>query len=159
MSEVPPKKKRRPSVSLKQRSVLMLRRQGFDTADVERRIPRSFVTVDLFNFADLVAIRADVPGVLAIQSTSTSNQAARVKKIIAEPRALTWLRAGNRIEVHGWLKSKRTRRWECTVTEIKASDFDEDVLQLNRNEGEADAVTDELRRKAPEDGQNNGKEE
>ena len=125
MNETPPKKKRRPSVSLKQRSVLMLRRQGFDVADVERRIPRSFVTVDLFNFADLVAIRADVPGVLAIQSTSTSNQAARVKKILDEPRALTWLRAGNRIEVHGWLKSKRTRRWECTVTEIKASDFDE----------------------------------
>ncbi|HPU35142.1 MAG TPA: hypothetical protein PK184_20815, partial [Phycisphaerae bacterium] len=117
MNETPPKKKRAKGTSLKQRSVLMLRRQGFDVADVERRIPRSFVTVDLFNFADLVAIRADVPGVLAIQSTSTSNQAARVKKILDEPRALTWLRAGNRIEVHGWLKSKRTRRWECTVTE------------------------------------------
>lgn len=46
---------------------------------------------------------------------------------------------------------------------FEAEAIEEDVLQLNRNEGEADAVTDELlnelRRQALEDGQNNGKED
>lgn len=41
--------------------------------------------------------------------------------------------------------------------------IEEDVLQLNRNEGQADAETDELlnklRRKALEDGQGNGEED
>ena len=58
--------------------------------------------------------------------------------------------------------------WTLTPTEDDATSYDseaieEDVLQLNRNEGEADAETDELldelRRKALDDGQADGKED
>ena len=58
--------------------------------------------------------------------------------------------------------------WTPTPTEDDAPGFDceaidEDVLQLNRNEGQADAETDallnELRRTALEDGQANGRED
>lgn len=58
--------------------------------------------------------------------------------------------------------------WTPTPAEEDAINFDceaieEDVLQLNRNEGEADDQTDqlldELRRKALEDGQADGQED
>lgn len=58
--------------------------------------------------------------------------------------------------------------WTPIPTEEDAPGFDceaieDDVLQLNRNEGQADADTDELleelRRKALEDGQADGKED
>lgn len=58
--------------------------------------------------------------------------------------------------------------WTPTPADDDTSDFDreaieEDVLQLNRNEGQADAETDklldELRRKALEDGDADGQED
>jgi hypothetical protein len=58
--------------------------------------------------------------------------------------------------------------WTPTPPADDTTDFDreaieEDVLQLNRNEGQADAETDklldELRRKALEDGQADGQED
>lgn len=58
--------------------------------------------------------------------------------------------------------------WTPATPEFDMSEFDcesveEDVLQLNRNEGEADAETDELleelRRNALEDGHDDGQEE
>ncbi len=58
--------------------------------------------------------------------------------------------------------------WTATPVDDAMTEFDpeaieEDVLQLNRNEGQADAETDrlldELRRKALEDGQTDGKED
>ena len=58
--------------------------------------------------------------------------------------------------------------WTPAIPEFDMPEFDcesieEDVLQLNRNEGEADAETDELleelRRKALEDGHDDGQED
>lgn len=52
---------------------------------------------------------------------------------------------------------------EFDMPEFDGESIDEDVLQLNRNEGEADTETDELldelRREALEDGHDHGKEE
>jgi len=53
--------------------------------------------------------------------------------------------------------------WTPATPEFDCESINEDVLQLNRNEGEADPETDELldelRRKALEDGQGHGQEE
>lgn len=52
---------------------------------------------------------------------------------------------------------------EFDMPELDCQAIEEDVLQLNRNEGQADAETDklldELRRKALEDGQADGQED
>lgn len=105
--------------SCTQRSLKLLRGNGYLTAVVERWNPHARKRQDLFGFADIVAIRADVPGILAVQTTSASNQAARITKIRSVPAAATWLAAANKIEVHGW--QKRAGRWAVTVTEVTLS--------------------------------------
>ena len=84
------------------RSAELLRSEGYTVATAERWNPGARRRVDLFGFIDLVAIR---PGeTLGVQSTSATNFAARVSKTLGVEEALTWLRAGNRIVVHGWKK-------------------------------------------------------
>lgn len=87
-----------------QRSLKLLRDRGYTAAVVERWNAFARVRQDLFGFVDIVAIKAGESGVLAVQSTSADNLAARRTKIAAEPRAEVWLAAGNRIALHGWRK-------------------------------------------------------
>ncbi len=108
------------------RSLQLLRKYGF-TADVCERY-NSFTKQrkDLFNFVDVVAMNGT--GILAIQSTSATNQSARTKKILAEPQAKEWLNAGGRIFVHGWGRYKLARgskavRWKCNEIEITLEQF------------------------------------
>jgi hypothetical protein len=71
---------------------------------VERRIPFRHITIDLFNFIDVVAITEGA--ILGIQVTSTTNAPARVKKITGECAlaARDWLRVGGTISVWGFAK-------------------------------------------------------
>jgi hypothetical protein len=94
-----------------QRTLQLLRAEGFDAAVVERRLPRCFIAVDLFNAFDIVAVRRDLPGVLGAQCTSASNHAHRVRKLLGNPTLRTWLAAGNRAEVISWRKAGG--RWRC----------------------------------------------
>jgi hypothetical protein len=97
-----------------QRSLAWLRAEGYTAVVCERWNPHARVRQDLFGFADLMAVRADVPGVLAVQTTTTAHQADRLAKALALPALKVFLEAGNRLEIHGWLKRKTTRRWELT---------------------------------------------
>jgi hypothetical protein len=67
----------------------------------EKWDPHSRTRADLFGFAD----------VLAVQATSASNHAARVRKAQALPALRAWLAAGCAFEVWSWRKSGR--RWCC----------------------------------------------
>lgn len=73
---------------------------------VERWNPYAHVRQDLFGIIDVVAVGEDIVGV---QATSASNVAHRVQKI-TDSEALPILRkAGIRVLVHGWRKSRG--RW------------------------------------------------
>ncbi len=115
-----------------QRSLKELRRLGFVAGVVERWNPHAKIRQDLFGFIDIVALTPETwdaenrMGFLAIQSTTTANQAKRIEKIKAEQRALTWLKSGGRIFVHGWsMKGKKGKRklWTLNETEIELKDF------------------------------------
>jgi hypothetical protein len=96
-----------------QRSLRLLRREGFTVAVVERWNAFAKRRQDLFGFIDLVAIN-DSTGILGVQTTTAHNLAARIAKILAEPQAKEWLKAGGKIEVHGWRRSKpgsRRKEW------------------------------------------------
>lgn len=95
-----------------QRSLELLRKQGYTVGVVEHWNPFARIRQDLFGFIDLVAVRPGVRGVLAVQTTSGGNVSARLAKIRSEARAGIWLAAGNAIVVHGWRKNSK-RRWEC----------------------------------------------
>jgi hypothetical protein len=71
------------------------------TADiVERRIPGTNISKDLFGFGDILAIRGR--DILIVQATSASNLAARVHKIADSPLVGMVREAGIAIHAHGW---------------------------------------------------------
>jgi hypothetical protein len=101
------------------RSKQLLEREGFKVGIVEKWNPVVKRRVDLFGVIDLIAVR---PGrILMVQTTSSSNMASRVTKIReADDGALLplLLASGAAVEVHGWIKRRKTRRWECRREEL-----------------------------------------
>lgn len=85
-------------------------------AVVEKWNPHMRIRQDLFGIIDIIA--CGPAGTLAVQATSASNVASRVKKLreheSTRPLLLT---PGWRIEVHGWAKVRN--RWEL----VKRKEF------------------------------------
>ena len=107
-----------------QRSLALLRRQGYRVAITEHW--NSFVKrrQDLYGFIDVLAI---APSMLAIQTTSADHVSHRVEKILDLPAAREWIEAGHRIIVHGWAKRGprgAVKKWECREVEILREHFD-----------------------------------
>jgi hypothetical protein len=110
------KKKRRKPTPLLGRSLALLRREGYLVDVVERRVPFTFVTKDLFGIFDAVAISKEHVGVLGVQVTSAANRADRRQKLTASPALGVWCAAGNRAELHAWWLSRTGGRKAWTLT-------------------------------------------
>lgn len=112
-------------VSPTQRSLKYWKGQSAYVAKTEHWNAFAHVRQDLFGFADLVVLRLDQKGVLAIQTTSAKNISSRVAKIQSLPAAKAWLEADNQIIVEGWSKKgprggkKVWTRTEKQITEIE----------------------------------------
>lgn len=108
-----------------QRSLKLLRNDGWIVDSVEKYIHQTKQRKDLWGFVDLIAMKpGELP--LLVQVTSGSNTAARRTKILTECRenALCALKSGFRIEVHGWRKLKKPRlHWAARIDEIVEDDF------------------------------------
>lgn len=97
------------------RTLKALRAEGWRAAVVERWNPHAKIRHDLFGVVDVLAVRDGET--LAVQATSGSNAAARVKKI-ADAEATGDIRAaGWRLEVWGWRKNS-AGRWVCRVVDV-----------------------------------------
>ena len=83
---------------------------------VETWIPRIDRRRDLWGFADILAVHPRDRVFLLVQTTSLPNLPARVTKVRQAPAAELWLRAGGRIECHGW--THRPSGWQVKVVEI-----------------------------------------
>jgi hypothetical protein len=102
-------------VSPTQRSLDLLRKEGWLCQVVERWNPHSRTRKDLFGFIDILAVRGKET--LAVQATSRSNISARVSKIanhenIAAIRAVSW-----GVQVWGWGKMANGR-WEVRKVDV-----------------------------------------
>jgi hypothetical protein len=86
----------------------------------EKWDPHSRTRSALFGFADVLAVREGAP-VLAVQATSASNHAARVRKARDLPALWTWLAAGCAFEVWSW--AKRKGRWCCRRQALTPADL------------------------------------
>jgi hypothetical protein len=98
-----------------QRSLKLLRDRGYVAVVTERWNPYARLRQDLFGFIDIVAL-SSIYGIIAVQTTSGANMAARISKIRELPAAKVWLKVGGHIVVHGWRKvGARGKRklWEC----------------------------------------------
>lgn len=93
------------------RSKAYLQEMGYVVDVCERYNHFSRTRNDLFGFADMVGLA--IGHIVAVQTTSGSNAAARVTKIVNEPRSLRWIQAGGKILVLTW--SKRGPRGQRKV--------------------------------------------
>jgi hypothetical protein len=87
-----------------QRTLAKLRADGYTCAIVEKWNKWAKVRQDMGGFADIVAWKPGA-GVLAIQTTSGSNVAARIQKIKESTAACAWLLSPAWLEVWGWRKA------------------------------------------------------
>lgn len=88
-----------------QRSLKHLRAAGYTAGVTEKWVnwPPPGHRVDLFGFVDILAVG---PGeTIAVQACAGSSAAARVSKILAEPRFLAVKQAGWKVVVHAWRKA------------------------------------------------------
>lgn len=90
-----------------QRTLAEMRKRGYLAEVVEKRIPRVFITRDLFGFIDVLCVGAD--GVVGVQCTSGSNLANRITKIAEHENVGLVRKAGIRILAHGWRKAANGR--------------------------------------------------
>ena len=90
-----------------QRSLEYLREQGYLAEVVERFNSFTKQRKDLWSWCDILAIRKDE--VLAVQVTSSSHVAERIRKIQESDTIGKVRDAGVRIEVHGWGKNSKGR--------------------------------------------------
>lgn len=98
-------------------SIKALEAAGWTCFVVEQRIPGTFITRDVFGFADILAC-SPTRGIMLVQVTTGDHMANRVTKTKAEPRHAIWLASGGRIQVHGWAVRAGQKERECRVLEI-----------------------------------------
>jgi len=82
---------------------------------VERWNPHARIRQDLFGFIDILGIDGETT--VAVQSTSWSNVPARAKKIAESEHLPAVRKAGWRILIHGWRKSK-AGRYELRLVDV-----------------------------------------
>ena len=90
-----------------QRTLKLLRDDGWLAEVVERWVPGANIRKDLFGWVDIVALRDGET--LAVQCTSYTNISARVKKIADSETVAQVRKAGWLIWVIGWRKVNN--RW------------------------------------------------
>lgn len=101
-------------VSPTQRSLAHMRKAGYLCDVVERRLPRNFVTKDLYGFIDILCIKGE--DIVGVQTTSGANMAARVTKIVEHENWPAVCKA-IRMIVHGWRKNA-AGRWVLREVEL-----------------------------------------
>lgn len=88
------------------RTAEILRDRGYFVEKVEQVIHGTFIKRDAFGAFDLIAVKADQPGVLGVQICASDRKADHVAKLREIEAVWAWLRAGNPILVHSWRKRK-----------------------------------------------------
>lgn len=140
MAEEPKKKCKKP-IPATALALAEMRRRGWDAEKVEQRLPHCFITRDLFNVIDIVALGEGT--IIGVQVTGGDggNHAARRAKAIAEPRLRRWLEYGGRFEV--WSYALRGARGERKLRTLREDPVTlADLPPLQPGQGPADDRTD-----------------
>jgi len=96
-----------------QRTLALLRKEGWNAEVTEKWIPGANIRKDLWGFIDVLAIRGKE--ILGVQATSYTNTSTRVKKIEDSDNVAAVREAGIGIHVHGWRKVKH--RWQVRIVD------------------------------------------
>lgn len=104
-----------------QRSLKLLRDEGYTAQVVEKWNQFAHIRQDLFGFIDIVAIKSGEP-VLGVQTTSAKNINAREIKARKSINLALWLNTGSNFELHGWSKKGKLGKrklWQVNRKMIK----------------------------------------
>lgn len=104
-----------------QRTLKLLRDQGFHAAVVEKWNPHAHVRQDLFGWIDIVGVHPMHKGVLGVQTTTGDHVGERIEKARGNPALIAWCLAGGTLAVHGWRKLKG--RWEVRQIPVTTVDL------------------------------------
>lgn len=100
-----------------QRSLKLLRQDGWTCHVTERWNAFARIRQDAFGFGDILAFRGHET--ILVQTTSDANVSARIKKILDIPEAHAWASGAARaIVVHGWGKKGKPARWQCRIVPV-----------------------------------------
>jgi hypothetical protein len=91
------------------KTLAALRDEGYVAEVVERYNHYSKRRIDYIGVGDILAFKANPPDTLLVQVTDMDHRTAHLEKILAEPLARVWIRAGNRLEQWTWRKLKVKR--------------------------------------------------
>lgn len=109
-----PKPKRKKAIKTTQLTLAEMRRRGYELVDVvEKRLPKCFITKDLWGIADIVCVGGPADEIVAVQVTSDSNLSSRRNKIVDSDAILVLRRVRIRFLLHGW----KRRRGEYVLRE------------------------------------------
>lgn len=133
-TETPKPKRKSKGPSPTARAMAYYRGLGFAVEKVEQRLPHTFITRDLFNVVDLIAIKAGI-GIVGVQVTSGSNHAARRTKACDEPLLREWMLSGGRFEILSF--AKRGARGERKLWTEKRDPLTLDDLTSDVNGGQS----------------------
>jgi len=105
-----------------QRTLKLLRDEGYTAQVVERWCSFTKRRHDLFGIIDVLAIKDGET--LAVQTTSGSGVSARLKKMLASDTLEQILKAGWNVHIHGWRKTKVKRggkamRWNVRLIDVR----------------------------------------
>jgi hypothetical protein len=109
-----------------QQSLKMLREAGWTAEVVEHWHAFAKIRQDLCGCIDILAMKPG-GGFVGCQVTNRGEIRAHIRKILAEPRALIFLKSGGRILLHGWRHraepGKKRKKWDCKGIEITERHF------------------------------------
>lgn len=93
-----------------------MRKLGFHAEVTEKWVPGANIRKDLWTFCDVLCLHRESAELVAVQTTSYANIAARVNKITDCELTPLIRKAGIAIHVHGWRKVGN--RWQVKVKDL-----------------------------------------
>ncbi len=102
------------------------RRQGFEPYITEKfiRTPKGGFRQDAYGFGDILIYHAEKKITALVQACIRTDMAKRRTKILANPKAPGWVKAGNKIYLSALAKRKRRGskriRYEVVVEDVSA---------------------------------------
>lgn len=123
-----------------QRTLALLRKEGWQAQVVEKWNPHSRTRLDLFGGIDVLACRPyeaslgiagavvayGAPRIVGVQACAAASHAARKSKLLKEKKIAVWLAAGGRVEVWSWGKRGargKRKTWQVRREAISLKDF------------------------------------
>jgi Fe2+ or Zn2+ uptake regulation protein len=103
-------------ISPMQKTLQLMRKQGYLCGITEHYNFFCKIRQDLFGYLDLICLKENE--IIGIQTTTSAHFQERIKKIKEHKNFDIVKNSGIKIIVHGWYKSKKTKKFICKIKKL-----------------------------------------